>query len=199
MATGDVYVLEEINPIPGSKLPEMPRFGMRMKIPAQFRNMQWYGRGPHENYSDRNTSAFVGKYTSTVTDQYFPYIRPQENGYRTDIRWVALTNQQGQGLLISGLPLFSMSALPYSIEDLDQGTKQNYRHTIDLIPRDYIDLNIDFKQQGVGGIDSWGALPLVKYQLPAQQYSFSYRMRPLTGKEDPGKMSKIVYNTKGVR
>ncbi|MCX6235053.1 MAG: DUF4981 domain-containing protein [Bacteroidetes bacterium] len=199
LATGDVYVLEEINPVAGSKLPEMPRFGMRMKIPAQFGNMKWYGRGPHENYCDRNTSAFVGQYTSTVMDQYFPYIRPQENGYKTDVRWVALTNQQGQGLLIAGLPFFSMSALPYSIEDLDQGTKQNYRHTIDLVPRDFVDVNIDFKQQGVGGIDSWGAKPLPQYQLPSQHYSFSYRMRPLTGNEDPEKVSKLIYDTKGLK
>jgi beta-galactosidase len=199
LISGDIYVLEEINPVPGSKLPELPRFGMRMRIPAQFENIRWYGRGPHENYCDRNTSAFIGRYESTVTDQYFPYIRPQENGYKTDVRWVTLTNQQGQGLLITGMPLISMSALHYSIDDLDQGTKQNYRHTIDLIPQDYVEVNIDFKQQGVGGIDSWGAKPLPQYQIPSQHYSYSYRMRPLSGREDVIKLSEIFYRTDGLK
>ncbi len=93
------------------------------KYLAKFKQLKWYGRGPFENYWDRNTAAFVGEYKSTFEKQYFPYIRPQENGYKTDTRWLALQDSTGKGLMFIGEPLVSFSALNYSIEDLDQGTK----------------------------------------------------------------------------
>ena len=133
------------------ELPELPRFGTKIELPGKFSNLTWFGRGPHENYWDRNASAHFGEYRSTVNEQYFPYIRPQENGYKTDTRWLALQDSLGKGIMIIGEPLISFSALNFSIDDLDQDTKHNYKHTIDLIPKDTVFLNVDFKQTGVGG------------------------------------------------
>jgi beta-galactosidase len=166
--------------------PELPRFGMRFSLPATYEELEWYGRGRHENYCDRNTSAPVDVYQSSVAEEYFPYIRPQENGYKTDLRWMKLTNESGHGILIDGLPLFSGSALNNSIEDFDQGTKENYRHTKDISPRDEVFITVDLKQMGVGGDDSWGAKPHPQYRLPADNYIFKFRMRPVTDQQpDP--------------
>jgi beta-galactosidase len=176
-ASGIIEVTSEIDP-GTSSLPEMPRFGMKMKVNKALGNLEWYGRGPHENYCDRNTAAFVGIYKSTPEEQYFPYIRPQENGYRTDTRWLTLTDHQGIGLQITGMPLFGFSALPYTIDNLDQGIKKNYKHTCDLIPADFYEVMVDYRQMGVGGDDSWGARPHSQYQIPAGKYSFSFRMTP---------------------
>ncbi|MBP6977974.1 MAG: DUF4981 domain-containing protein [Lentimicrobiaceae bacterium] len=177
-ASGDIEVTSTIDP-GNVSLPEMPRFGMKMKVNRVLGFLEWYGRGPHENYCDRNTSAFVGIYQSTPAEQYFPYIRPQENGYKTDTRWLTLTDHQGIGLKITGLPLFGFSALPYTIENLDQGTRKNYRHTCDLVPADFYEVMIDQKQMGVGGDDSWGARPHKQYQIPAGEYTFSFRLTPI--------------------
>ncbi|MCD4664551.1 MAG: DUF4981 domain-containing protein, partial [Bacteroidales bacterium] len=171
-------------------MPELPRFGMSMNIPGQFSNLKWFGRGPHENYMDRNTSAHVGLYESTVAEQYFPYIRPQENGYKTDTRWLALTDESGKGILIMSDSLISFSALNYTVEDLDQGTKKKYKHTNDLIPRDYIDLNVDYAQTGVGGDNSWGARAHSQYSLDYGRYKYSYIIRPLSRNTNLMKLSK---------
>jgi len=171
--------------------PELPRFGVRTAIPGSYENMTWYGRGPHENYCDRNTSAFVDLYESSVAEQYFPYIRPQENGYKTDIRWMTLTDDSGFGLMIDGMPLFSGSALHNSIEDFDQGTKRNYKHMNDITPKDDIFITIDLKQMGVGGDNSWGARPHPQYQIPAENYQFRFRLIPINIQtEDPFKLHK---------
>ncbi len=159
--------------------PEMPRFGMRFSMPGKYENLAWYGRGPHENYCDRNTSAFIDLYESTVAEQYFPYIRPQENGYKTQARWVSVSDEDGNGIIIDGLPVFSYSALHNSIEDFDQLFKENYRHTKDINLKDEVFITIDQKQMGVGGDNSWGAKPYPKYQLPAGDYTFKFRMRSL--------------------
>jgi beta-galactosidase len=177
-ASGDMEVTCEIDP-GTSSLPEMPRFGMKMRVNKILGELQWYGRGPHENYCDRYTSAFVGLYESTPEELYFPYIRPQENSYRTETRWLTLTDHQGIGMKITGMPLFGFSALPYAIENLDQGIKKNYKHTCDLVPADFYEVMIDLKQMGVGGDDSWGARPHSQYQIPAGKYTFSFRMRPI--------------------
>jgi len=177
LASGDVEVFNEID-ANEPNLPEMPRFGMKMQLSDVLENLQWLGRGPHENYQDRNTSAFVDVYESTVGEQYYPYVRPQENGYKTDTRWLVLTDHQGIGLKIAGMPLFGFSALNYSINDLDQGTKKNYRHTNDLVPGEFVELLVDYKQMGVGGDDSWWARPHKQYQIPAGKYSYSFRMSP---------------------
>jgi hypothetical protein len=166
------------------EFPEMPRFGNRLELPGSFNRLSWFGRGPHENYWDRKTSAFVGLYESSVDDQYFPYIRPQENGNKTDTRWIALQDEQGMGMMFIGEPLLSFSALPYTMEDLDQESKQNYRHTNDLVKRNYISLNVDYKQTGVGGDDSWHARPHPKYTLKYGEYEYSYIIRPIKDEKD---------------
>lgn len=172
-----------------ANLPEIPRFGVKMRLPRGFEAMQYYGRGPHENYCDRNTSAHVGLYESTVSDQYFPYISPQENGNKTDVRWIAFTNEKGVGLMAVGRPLLSMSALHYTIEDLTQESRGS-RHTVDLTKRDFVALNLDYMQRGVGGDDSWWAKPHAQYCLLAKSYSYEFRLRPLAKGDDPMRLSK---------
>ncbi len=157
---------------------EIPRFGMKMQLPKQYDQVQWYGRGPHENYVDRMASAFVGLYESSVSGLYFAYGRPQENGYRTDTRWVSFANAKGQGLKFEGIPVISFSAHHNTIEDFDQWDVK-LRHLTDIEPRDLIEVNIDLGQTGVGGDDSWGARVWDKYQLKPQDYSYSFVIRPI--------------------
>jgi beta-galactosidase len=166
-------------------LPELPRFGTLLRVPAALRHLEYFGRGPHENYCDRNTAALVGRYRSTVAEQPFPYISPQETGNKTDVRWLALTDEGGRGLLVVGQPLLSVSALPYTPEDLTQESRGT-RHTIDLAPRDFVSLCVDLKQRGVGGDDSWGATPHSPYCIPARDYTLWFRLVPLQAGEDPG-------------
>jgi beta-galactosidase len=194
LGTGDIIIEARIDPGQAS-LPELPRFGVNVRMPAAFNHVKWYGRGPFENYWDRHTSAFVGVYEEETGRMMFPYIRPQESGTRTDVRWALLTDDDGKGLLICGMPVFSFSALPYSIDDLDH-TESHHRHTVDLVEKDFTDLNIDLRQMGVGGDDSWGALPLSKYRLPSGKYEFSFRIRPVMKNLDPVKEARIVYQVK---
>jgi beta-galactosidase len=192
LSSGDIIVKNQFAKT-SDKAPELPRMGMQFQIPEEFSNLKWYGRGPHENYSDRKTSAFVGLYESTVADQYTPYIRPQENGYKTDTRWLSLTNDNGTGILITGEPLFCFEALNYVHDDFESpGKLSQYRkdaitantHTIDLKPRDLINLNIDLGQMGVGGDNSWGARIHPQYRLSEKKYEYSFRIRPLFREDD---------------
>lgn len=160
-------------------LPEIPRFGMNCILPVDYNMVQWYGRGPHENYWDRKTSAFVGIYQSSVSDLYVPYTRPQENGYRTDTRWVEFKNVQGKGIKFEGLPLISFSAHHQLIEDFDPGLRKKGRHTCDIKKRDLVSVNIDYKQTGVGGDNSWGAKTYLKYTLLPDTYSYKFRISPI--------------------
>ncbi|MEN8186921.1 MAG: glycoside hydrolase family 2 TIM barrel-domain containing protein [Bacteroidota bacterium] len=160
-------------------LPDMPRFGMRWELPMNFDNLEYFGRGPHENYCDRNRSAFVGKYSGKVAGQYFNYVRPQENGYKTDVRWFELRNEIGVGIRISGAPTLGFSALHNPIEDFDMEDKNDYRHTIDIIKKDAVFITTDLKQMGVAGDNSWGARPMQKYSVPAQNYEFSFSIEPV--------------------
>jgi len=182
--SGDIIVTNRF--VPGhSEMPEMPRFGMIMTLPVEFDNIIWYGRGPHENYWDRKTSSPVGVYSGKVMDLYHPYIRPQENGNRTDVRWVALINDKGIGLLAVGRPLLSISAHHFIDEDFDPGLEKRQRHTFHLKKRDLVTLKLDYKQMGVGGDTSWGdrARPHPEYRLPVKEYSYSFRLRPFSEKE----------------
>jgi beta-galactosidase len=145
--------------------------------------VEWYGRGWDENYQDRKTAAFVGRYKGTVDQLYIPYVRPQENGYRTDVRWVSVTNGKDFGILFQGKPLICFSALPYTYEDL-KGFKHGGKHINQLPVNQFIDLNIDLLQAGVGGDDSWGAWPMEKYLPKAGDYQWSFRMRPFNLKEN---------------
>jgi beta-galactosidase len=188
---GDVEVENSITP--GTKeLPELPRIGMKINLPKEYSNVEFYGRGPHENYWDRRSSALVGQYKSTVKDLFVNYVSPQENGTRTDIRWVALSDKSGRGLLFVGEPLVSFSARYYTDEDLtpvERGTK----HLTDLVEKDYVYLNIDYKMMGVGGDDSWGARTHKEYTLFPQKYSYKFLIKPIDAGTDLMRTSKIVY------
>ena len=169
-------------------LPEMPRFGTILTLPGDLDQVEWYGRGPHENYWDRRTGAAVGRYTAPVSAMAHPYVRPQETGTRTDTRWVALTDGSGTGLLVTGLPTVSFSALPHTLEDLDAGERKAGRHWADLVPRDEVTLTVDHRQQGVGGDDSWGAVPHREYTLWPREMGFRFLLRPLRPGEDAGRV-----------
>ena len=158
-------------------LPELPRFGMRLRLNGAYDNLSYYGRGPWENYSDRNTAAFIGTYSDKVMNQYARnYIRPQESGYKTDVRWLILKNANGQGLRITGEQPIGFSALNVPIEDLDPGKHKSQRHSsdLDLDSKEAVYLHLDYKQRGVGGDDSWGSLPHDAYRLLDKKYSYSY-------------------------
>jgi beta-galactosidase len=158
-------------------LPELPRYGMQMLLDSSYNQLHYYGRGPWENYSDRNTASFIGLYQSSVKDQYTPYIRPQENGYKTDVRWVTLTNSAGEGLQIKGLQPICFSALQNLAEDFDPGLTKKQQHINDVFPRDVISFHIDLKQRGVGGDDSWGRHPHAQYRLQEKAYQHGFVMK----------------------
>ena len=161
------------------KMPHLFRFGLQMVMPGSFDRIDYYGRGPVENYADRNFSQNLGRYRQLVSEQYFPYIRPQESGTKTDIRWWKLTDIDGRGVMIrSDLP-FSASALPYLQEDLDDGWAKEQRHSGELQPRDLTTLCFDLKQMGLGCIDSWGAWPLEPYLMPYDDYTFRVVLTPV--------------------
>jgi len=160
-------------------LPEIPRFGMIMSIPWEFDNFTYYGRGPWENYSDRKSASFVGIYSGKVKDQMVSYIRPQENGNKTDIRWLTLTNIDGVGIKIEGNQPLSASALNNRPEDFDAGINKNQRHSNDIVARKEVVLCIDLAQRGVGGDNSWGYLPHDKYRLLDKHYAYSFTISPV--------------------
>ncbi len=161
------------------QLPEMPRFGMIMTLNKSLDNFTFYGRGPWENYSDRNTASHIGIYSSKVAEQYVPYTRPQENGYKTDIRWMTLTDENGAGIRIEGLQPLCVSALNNYPEDFDPGLTKKYRHTNDITPRKEVVLSVDLAQRGVGGDNSWGAYPHEQYLLKAKEYSYGFSILPV--------------------
>jgi beta-galactosidase len=161
------------------KLPDLPRIGMKWELPVNFDNLEYFGRGPHENYVDRNRSAFVANYSGKVADQYFKYVRPQENGYKTDVRWFELRNENGVGIRVSGEPLVSFSALHNPIEDFDMIDGDDYRHTNDIVKKDGVFVNCDLKMMGVAGDNSWGARPYPQYSAPAKDYEFGFTIHPV--------------------
>lgn len=159
----------------------MFRFGMQMTMPEEFEQLSYYGRGPIENYSDRKDSQFVGIYQSTVSEEFYPYIRPQENGTHIDLRWMQLQTVNGKGKLVvtSDQTLFSASALHYTVESLDEGRDKHNLHSPDVTQQPLTSLCIDMKQMGLGCVNSWGALPRQEYLLPYQDYSFSFKLSPM--------------------
>jgi len=162
------------------KMPELPRFGMRMQIPKTIDHIDFYGRGPWENYADRKSASFIGIYQQRIKDQFVAnYIRPQENGYKTDIRWVKLYQSNSPEIIITGLQPISISALPYLSEDLDPGNSKKQQHPSDLNERKFISVHIDLNQRGLGGDNSWGAMPHEPYLLKANQYQYSYIIEPV--------------------
>ncbi|WP_425236819.1 glycoside hydrolase family 2 TIM barrel-domain containing protein [Ulvibacterium sp.] len=175
---GEIRITNQLLNIKDS-LPVLPRYGNNFIIHEKYNQVGWYGRGPHENYEDRKTSALVGRYEAQVADLYFPYIRPQENGNRSDIRWVQFIDDQGKGIEIYGPELFSFSAHNQYNSDFDAGETKRQRHTYDIVKRDLVNINIDYRQMGVGGDNSWGLMALEKYQIPAANMSYSYVIKPI--------------------
>lgn len=157
---------------------QLPRIGSLLQLHEQFDDVSWYGRGPHENYVDRHQSALIGRYQSRVEDLYFPYVRPQENGYRTDVRQVSFVNQAGFGMRFSGQPLVCFGAQKFDVHDYDQYEKSG-KHPHDLPKKDRIFVNLDYRQRGVGGTDSWGSSPLFSYCLPWRDYRYQMVISPV--------------------
>lgn len=162
------------------KLKDMPRYGMTMAIGKTYENVTYYGRGPVENYVDRKTGTHVGLYTTTPDDMLVPYIRPQENGYRTDIRFFSVTDKEQQGLRFDADKLISFSSLRNPVSAFDEGNKKNQKHTTDVKPTDKIYLCIDAKQVGVGGDVSWGKKGLAKphYRIKPEDCSYKFTIAP---------------------
>lgn len=186
--SGDIRVDNHFK-MTAQNLPEIVRMGMNLVMPVQFDQVTWLGRGPHESYWDRKTSAFVGLYSGTVAEQYWAYIRPQENGNKTDVRWAAVTDKSGNGLLFQGIPFLEFSVHHNIMEDFEspertdgkqpEGVKVVNRHTTDVKPRDLTSVNIDYRQMGVGGDNSWGAWTHDQYRLRDTEYRYSFYMKPL--------------------
>ncbi|WP_276482975.1 glycoside hydrolase family 2 TIM barrel-domain containing protein [Paraflavitalea pollutisoli] len=173
MKDGAVKVTASID-LRGRELPELPRFGMRLTLPGRFQDLSYYGRGPWENYSDRKEAALIGQYQDKVNNQYYAgYIRPQESGYKTDTRWLTLTSDK-VGLRVEGLQPICFSATHHSVEELDPGSTKKQQHPTDLPPSHQVYLHIDLNQRGVGGDNSWGALPHEEFRMLAKEYSYSY-------------------------
>ena len=170
---GAIVVTGSID-LTGTKLPELPRFGMRMELHQPYENLVYYGRGPFENYIDRYSSSFIGRYEDKVENQFYWYIRPQETGNKTDVRWLSLLDSEGQGVRITGLQPIAFSALHFSPEDLDPGLTRKLQHTIDIVPQKNIFLHVDLKQRGLGGDNSWGMYPHNEYRLLDKKYTYSY-------------------------
>lgn len=175
---GSIEVQTELKNVDES-LPMLPRFGTNFIIQNKYNHVNWLGRGPFENYQDRNMASFVGNYSAKVEDLYFPYIRPQENGYKTENRWLSFADEHGKGLKITAPEYFGFSAHHQLNSDFDAGETKQQRHNTDIIKRDLINVNIDEEQMGVGSINSWGAMPLPKYRIQPKDMAFTYRISPL--------------------
>jgi beta-galactosidase len=171
---GDIIVEHSFTP-GEEELPEVPRFGMQLVVPGGFETVTWYGRGPHESYWDRKAGARVGLWSGTVDEQFVDYSEPQENGNKTDVRWVSLTNEEATGLLVVGEPLIGFSVHHYTTDDLETA-----KHGYQMEYREDITFNIDMEQTGVGGDTSWGARTHDEYTLWPEPMSYSFRLRPLT-------------------
>ena len=181
-SNGDILVQSELSGI-AETLPKIPRVGNNWVLKNQFQQVEWYGRGPQENYQDRKTGAMVGLYQSKVADLYYPYIRPQENGYRTDVRYVSFRNTHGYGLKVSAHEhLLGFNAHHQLNSDFDEGRDKISRHTFDIPNRKLVNVNIDYKQMGVGGDNSWGARPHDSYMIPPKDYTYSFLIQKVTAK-----------------
>ena len=168
-AVGEVSVTEKMTTDKAAKIADLFRYGMVLDLPASFSKLEYYGRGPEENYIDRHSSTFIGKYESDVKDEYYPYIRPQESGNHTDIRYFSIFNPaSGKGITFEGYAPMECSAIPYSIEDLDSGDKKEHawgQHSGDLVDKGLTQVHIQQRQYGLGCIDSWMSKPMEKYRM----------------------------------
>lgn len=203
-----------------SKL-EVPRIGVRFRLPVQMNNVLYLGRGPEENHIDRNRGTLVGEYKTTADKMYFNYVRPQENGHHTDTRWLALSKDKGAGIVIIADSLIGFNALRNSIEDFDseealphpyqwsnftpkevanhdekeaRNVLRRMHHVNDITPRDFVEVCVDMKQQGVGGYDSWGSRPESIYQIPAnREYNWGFTLVPIRSANQANEAAKYDY------
>ncbi len=179
---GVIKVNHHLDCDPNRKTPPLPRVGSIVRLPAEFSQVSWYGRGPHENYIDRKESALLGIYQKTIDELYYPYIRPQENGYRTELRWLKIGDGDTGFMVTSDLP-FSFGAQRFEKEDYEflenPVGRTNIPNQLDMKPRDYVVLNLDYGQMGVGGDNSWGYTPHKIYQLLRREYRYSYTLTPI--------------------
>ena len=189
---GMIKISQKIESI-DSTLSEIPRFGMKFSIIGDFNDISWFGRGPHESYWDRKSSAAIGNYSGTVWDQSFQYVRPQETGNKTDVYWMAISNGN-YGLISIGLPQFDGSVHHYPYSDLDYYPGIRRHGKIDLSQKDQVDWLIDYKQMGVGGDNSWGAKTHKKYTLYPKKYEFSFMLSPYMNEDDIDNLSKLRFN-----
>ena len=175
---GEVAVTEEMTTDKEAKVADLFRYGMQLQMPAAFSKLEYYGRGPEENYIDRHSSSFIGKYEADVKDEYYPYVRPQESGNHTDIRYFSIFNPTtGKGITFEGYAPMECSAIPYLVEDLDAGIEKNHawgQHSGDLVEKGLVQLHIQQRQYGLGCIDSWGSKPMDKYRMHYQDRNFSF-------------------------
>ena len=184
---GNGQIVVEARFVPNKNdLPKLPKIGMQMELPAGFKRVSWFGPGPHETYADRK-DAKIGLYSGTVEEQFHPhYSEPGETGNKTDARWIALSNGK-VALLAVGMPLLSANALHYGTDDLSAG-----KHPFEIRKRDYVTLNLDLRQQGVGGDDSWGAWPHEAFLIPCKEYAYQFRLQPITPGEDAAKLARTA-------
>ncbi len=182
-ADGSLTVNERMTTTKDADVKEMFRYGMQLQMPKGYDQLKYYGRGPVENYTDRNNSEFIGEYSSTVSDQYYPYVRPQESGNHTDVRTFCVYNKAtGKGLQFCATGSMECSALPYLTSDLDAGNIKEHawgQHSGDLTERPLTQVHIQQRQQGVGGVNSWGAWPLKKYMMPYLDMDFTFIIKPV--------------------
>ena len=176
--TGAVKVTEDFKATEGAKVSDMFRFGMLMQMPYTMEKSNYYGRGPIENYSDRKDCMRIGVYTDDADNQYFPYIRPQESGTKSDIRWWKQTDATGMGLQVKSCTPFYASAIHFDTEELDDGDDKEQRHSFDLKKSKFTNLFLDSAHMGVGGENSWGAWPLEKYRVHYGNKTFTFTLIP---------------------
>ncbi len=187
---GEVVITSSMEP-GALDLPDLPKFGLTLTLPSELDAVEWFGRGPHENYSDRKSGAPIGRYQASVEELYTPYIRPQENGNRTDVRWVALSRPDGIGLLAVADSVMEFSALQFDDGDFDEGDTPTHRHAWDPEPRDHVTLDLDLMQMGVGGDTSWGARPHPEYRIPSGPYRYRIRLVPFdSARQRPEELSR---------
>lgn len=177
-AAGEVAVTQKMKTDKEAKVADLFRYGLKLQMPAYYSKLEYYGRGPEENYIDRHSSAFIGKYESDVKNEYYPYVRPQESGNHTDIRYFSIFNPStSKGITFEGYAPMECSAIPYPIEDLDAGDEKEHawgQHSGDLVDRGLVELHIQQRQYGLGCIDSWMSKPMEKYRMHYQNRCFSF-------------------------
>jgi len=178
-AAGEMLVRQTLHAAADKGAPDLLRFGMRMRMPARYDRIDYYGRGPWENYADRKDGALVGRYRQTVDEQFYPYIRPQETGTKSDVRRWRQCDLAGRGVEITAPEPFSASALHYAQEALDEGLSKKQGHSQEIEPDAAVWLCIDMAQYGVGCVNSWGALPLPEHRIPYGNHEFRFRITPV--------------------